>query len=183
MANGSLNVAPVARNWWVEDGRSKWFTYIVVPVVIGFAIYRLRLEADNLGSLLTGCTVLTASLFGMLFQVYTWSQDASAAIDETPADDIGLAWQLERHRRRLHAIRRLYSGLCWALLVSLALTVALLVLNTESEKSQGGRDLVVTTSIVGVLGTHLLLLILASVNRLFIITRSTVNQHKAEAPA
>lgn len=181
MAKGSFNVWPVASRWWHQDGRRRPVSYIVVPAAVSAAVLVLDIRADNLGAFLTGSMFFTGILFSTMFTVHGWSVDAAAALDTRDDRPVSEAWDAERHRRRIVAIGRLYDSLTWATLVSLVLTVALLVLNTESTDAQNRRDLVWTTAVVGLFGTHLLVVLTAVVSRLFNVTRSTVDEHQAEA--
>ncbi|MDP8928743.1 MAG: hypothetical protein M3O70_09255 [Actinomycetota bacterium] len=182
MAKGSFNILPVAARWWAQDGSNRQFAYFVLPAAVGAAILVFGLRADNLGAFLTGALFFSGILFNTMFQVHGWSVDAAAALEDEDDRPIGSAWELERHRRRLRAVGRLYDSLTWATLVSVVLTVALLVLNTESTGGQERRDLVYTTAVAGFVGTHLLVVLTAVINRLFIVTRSTVDEHQRKSP-
>lgn len=181
MARGSFNVWPVASRWWHQDGRRRPVSYFVVPVAVASGVLVLGLRADNLGAFLTGSVFFTGILFSTMVTVHGWSVDAAAALEARDGQPVGQAWDAERHRRRIVAIGRLYDSLTWATLVSAVLTVSLLVLNTESTAAQDTRDLVWTTAVVGLFGTHLLVVLTAVVNRLFIVTRNAVDQHQAGA--
>lgn len=181
MAKGSFNLAPVITRWWQQDGRRRPTPYLVLPVVTGVSVLLFGLRVDNLDALLTGAMFLAGLLFTTLFQVHDWSAASASALDEVEGGPIGAGWERERHHRRLQAVGRLYDSLTWATLVSLALSVALILLNTEATDAQEQRDLVYTTAIVGVIGTHLLVVLLAVLNRLFIVTRSNVDRHREHA--
>lgn len=181
MAKGSFNVWPVAARWWNQDGRRRPVSYFLLPAAVSVAVLGFGLQADNLGAFLTGAFFFTGILFSTMFTVHGWSIDAAAALDRADDRPLGRAWEMERHRRRTAAIGRLYDSLTWATLVSMLLTVALLILNTESTGAQNSRDLVYTTGVVGLVGTHLLVVLTAVVNRLFIVTRNAVDRHQADA--
>lgn len=182
MAKGSFNVWPVASRWWHQDGSRHRVSYFFVPLAVSGAVLGLDLRADNLGAFLTGAVFLAGILFSTMFTVHGWSVDAASSVAGEPVP-VGRAWEAERTRRRLVAIGRLYDSLTWATLVSMVLAVALLVLNTESTDSQDSRNLVFTTAVVGLVGTHLLVVLTAVMNRLFIVTRSTVDKQQADTTA
>lgn len=181
MAKGSFNVWPVAARWWDQDGRRRPASYFLLPAAVSVAVLAFDLRADNLGAFLTGAVLFTGILFSTMFTVHGWSIDAAAAFDGSDERPLGRAWETERHRRRAAAIGRLYDSLTWATLISMLLTVALLILNTESTDAQNRRDLVYTTAVAGLVGTHLLVVLTAVVNRLFIVTRDAVDRHQADA--
>lgn len=181
MAKGSLNVTPLIKRWWVTDGLRRPIWYLVVPVTVGSGLVFFERQADHLEALLTGIIFLSGILLNIMFAVYRWADEAASALDEIEVRHVGSSWERERHIRRLRAIGRLYDTLTWAMLMSLALIVALIILNTESAAGQTSRSLVTTTAVVGGLGTHFLIVMLTIVNRLLTITSHTVRRHQTEA--
>lgn len=178
MARGSLNVWPVVTDWWSHDGRRRWLIYVVFPICVAIVVRVFGLQADNLGAFLTGSMFFTGILLNILFRVHGWSEEAVSEAETAQARPVGDMWSETRRARQIRAVTRLYETLTWATLVSLLLTVLLLVLNTEANEGQRTSDLVWTTAIVGAVGTHLALVVLAAVNRLFNVTRRTVRRYE-----
>lgn len=172
MARGSLNVVPMVTKWWREEGLRRPISYIALPVVAGAFVVVFRREVDNLESIFAGTIFLTGFLLSIMFQVHTWV----SAADSDASAPIGESWLRERQRRRLRTIGRLYTSLTWAMFVSLALSVAVLVLNTRDADQQRTLNLVGITAAVAVIGTHLVVVLVAVINRLFLVTRATVEE-------
>lgn len=177
MPKGSFNVGTVARRWWRRDGVRRWYLYIVLPVVLGGTVFYLEWEADNLGAFLTGALIFAGILINIMFQVHSWAVEAINDVDNIDNEQsIGRSVQMEFHRRRLRAIARLYDSLAWGTLVALMLAVVMFIMRTEPGNGDSDGTVVVTTAVVTVLGSHLALVLVTIVNRLFAVTRGTIDR-------
>jgi hypothetical protein len=184
MSKGSLNLRPAIWEWWSTDGLARPVPYIAVPVAVGVATYFLDIRFTNAAALQAGVILLTAVLFDTLFHAYGWAEDAAAVLGQSDAPrSISGGWEYTRQMRRLKAVGRLYRTLAWATLVALGMTVTLVAMSTSlgPDSPLPAVPEAWRSTFLAVLGTHLVMVLLTAVNRVFIVTGSTIRKHESDA--
>ena len=139
-------------------------------------MYLLGGEIDDWGSLLSGLLFLTGLLMTSLFQVFQWGRDAVTSLESSTEDP----HERGRQERRLEAVEKSYRSIVWATLLSLFLSIAVIVISTEgaADLEQAGSDL--ETVVFAVVGSHLALVLVTIINRIFIVTRSDLKHTSDE---
>jgi hypothetical protein len=178
VAKGSLDVTGIVAEFWREDGRKRPFVYVGLPLAAGIATFLLERQVDDLGSLQAGSIFLAAMLMNVLLRVWNWGEDVAGEVDHAVDGYFSDSELRRRLRVRLDAVARLQRTVSWAVLVSFALVIGLVVANTRAIDVQQQADNFVATIVLAVLGTHLMLVLVATVNRTVILTRSVVTHNK-----
>lgn len=169
---GASNIAPALAEWFSQDARHYPIRYFVLPIAVGLLVLWRGFEFNSFSPLLTGMVFFAGTMVALLFQVLGWASDAAATLEDGSHVD---PYERGRAQRLIDAITRLYHTLTWATFVSLALVVTLMIFGEPPENETAGQS---STLVVAILGSHLLVLIVHIVNRISIVTRSSIQRHK-----
>lgn len=156
--------------WLRVDGANYPLMYFGVPIGTGALAWLTGFGFPHVDPLLTGMVFFAGTLVALQLQVLGWVADAVAQLDRPGRLD---AYQLDRARRFVDATERLYHSLTWAAVVSIALVIGLML---TPELTAG--DALTTPWSVGlsVVGTHLVMLIVAIANRVSYVTSSMLQR-------
>lgn len=174
-----LQLGAVAKAWWrsLSEGgtrRGNLLLFVVLPAVAAVLVAVFHLKSDSLAAVLTGTTFLAGILVQLLFRLSDWVKASTESLDAHDAGTVLLdSADVASQERRLRMLRRSYTDVTWALLVTVALVITLALLGTGNNAP---RSVVATAAVAG-LGLHLLLVLLSAVTTSFTVTRFDINRH------
>lgn len=174
---GAFKLREVAAGWWQHDGRHYRLQYLALPAVVGVATFIADARIESFTAVLAASTFLAGTMINLMFRVYDWAETAAAALrDDQTLGTFWDSWEKTRYRRRLEAIATLYHTLTWATLVALGLVVLTAVFSAGGSTVEGPLPAALPATLTSIAGSHLVVVLVAAVSRLFTLTKKPVQE-------